>query len=252
MDQVNSITTWNINNINGLLGLKTEVKVFVKTINSSDIICLQETVSEALLPGFVSFSNLRSTVKGGGVTTLIRNNIAGSSTRIDLTVPPECSLNVVVVKIRDTSKNCNTMLFNVYIPPSNSRRNGSVSDPACNFDFFQDLTNQVKESQHDEVVILGDVNARISNAADYIEDDTSNEFVFNNTTSALEPLTVPNEAPISLQRNSQDSGSNAHKRPFLDLVQSQEMLILNGRTLGDLTGKYTCYFPGTAQPYSLL
>ena len=42
-------------------------------------------------------------------------------------------------------------------------------------------------------------------------------------------------------RENQDSGQNSYGPKFLELCKKVNLRILNGRTLGDLTGKLTCF-----------
>ena len=158
---------------------------------------------------------------------------------VKVTVPLDCSLNVVVVKIPDHTNNCYVFIVNVYIPPSNSTRKGIKSDPVANFDFLQDLLSQIRDNPSDEIVLCGDLNARLGCAVDFIQDDNGDKYIINDVAGALEPLVIPESSPISTSRNNQDKGINQHKQPFLDLTQSQNLLILNGRTLGDLAVSYT-------------
>ena len=44
-------------------------------------------------------------------------------------------------------------------------------------------------------------------------------------------------------RNSQDTIVDARGRDIIDICIGNKLRILNGRTLGDSKGKYTCYKP---------
>ena len=52
---------------------------------------------------------------------------------------------------------------------------------------------------------------------------------------------------VIFNRISQDKSVNEYGNVLLDMVNSSDMYILNGRTLGDLSGKYT--FHGQRQFY---
>ena len=243
MDCVQRVISWNINHVNGILGNKTDDPDFVDIISPHDVICLQETGNEVQLSGFKNFSDIRKTGRGGGVTTLIREHVAGHTTNIIRAKPDECSLNIVVIKVLDATTGFNTYVVNCYIPPANSIRKGANNNPAANFDFLQDILNNIKDDPvNDELVLCGDLNARTGVTPDFREQyNTIDSFIFNDNEGAMESLTIPENAPISTHRNNSDKGVNSHKRLLLDLVESQNMLILNGRTIGDTSGKFTCY-----------
>ena len=72
--------------------------------------------------------------------------------------------------------------------------------------------------------------------------DRADEFeLFPETGRSSDSMVIPDVAPISQNRNNQDKITNGHKTLLLDLCGSQNLLILNGRTIGDSAGNYTCY-----------
>ena len=46
-----------------------------------------------------------------------------------------------------------------------------------------------------------------------------------------------------LPRKSEDKSTNPYESEFLSLVLNNNLIILNGRTLGDLSGSFTCIKP---------
>lgn len=84
------------------------------------------------------------------------------------------------------------------------------------------------------LIISGDLNARIKDAADYLYDD-QNKYV---------PL--PEHYPVDIfdiPRNSRDTHGeiNKHGKALLNLCRSQNIHILNGRVSGDIEGHLTCF-----------
>ena len=84
------------------------------------------------------------------------------------------------------------------------------------------------------IILCGDLNARVALSKDFLGEDNSSNFI---------PL--PDELdnfqldfPL---RNTQDKKTNSHKNYLLDLLLHNNLMILNGRTLGDTEGKYTCF-----------
>ncbi|VDI41416.1 Hypothetical predicted protein [Mytilus galloprovincialis] len=84
------------------------------------------------------------------------------------------------------------------------------------------------------VLLCGDFNARIANSPDYIlNDDQSYLPLFDNY-----PIDKQ-----TLKRQSSDTTIDSRGKSLLDLCILNQLRILNGRVLGDVFGKYTCYTP---------
>ena len=82
-----------------------------------------------------------------------------------------------------------------------------------------------------KVKLLGDLNARTAN----LKDDLGSHFdphksITNNSANESIP-----------QRRNKDGKINGKGRPFIDAIATNELVILNGRTLGEIFGEYTCY-----------
>ena len=234
-----SIISWNIANINGLLGKKSDDPDFVKIIDGNDIICLQETVEEVQLPGYVSYSNLRASGKGGGVTTLIRKPLSGYCTPSNNCATVKGSMNLIIIQLA-IDENC-VFIINTYIPPSNSKGNKNCS--AKHFDTLHRAVSNIREHHAGSILLCGDVNARIGCSQELANHKfaanilpcTSGSDFFSRVT------VIPPGVPISTKRVCMDAGTNAHKKPFLELLGAHDLLTLNGRTIGDSQGRYTCY-----------
>jgi len=80
------------------------------------------------------------------------------------------------------------------------------------------------------ILICGDCNARIGTNPDYILQDDN---------------TYPVDQSIT-KRKSRDMKIDTRGKELLDLCISHQLRVLNGRTLGDLQGNYTCYTPNGA------
>ena len=86
--------------------------------------------------------------------------------------------------------------------------------------------------QKGDIIVQGDFNARTGNMQETISDDDN---VF---------LNVPEdyEADEPYIRQSQDSGTiNSRGRNLLETCTALNLRILNGRIVGDLGGKKTCF-----------
>ena len=234
--------SWNISNINGLLGNKAEDPHFVRNINSSDIICLQETGEEVNIKGFKAHSDIRLSGKGGGVTTLVRDDLNKHCQRVEHKATDKTTMNVVTLKFTDLTSKVNTFIVNTYVPPANSSHKKQNHCSASNFDKLHGIVSSLRENDSDEVLLLGDLNARIGKCNDLgILDRTEPFSLFPETNRSHCSIDIPKHAPISEHRNCRDTGTNSHKKHLLDIVGSQNLVILNGRTLGDSEGQYTCF-----------
>ena len=78
-------------------------------------------------------------------------------------------------------------------------------------------------------LVQGDLNARIGAEKEYVQHDKYDE------TLGIENLT--NQHP----RNSQDQVVKTKGKELLDTCKMYDYLIMNGRTIGDLFGKYTSH-----------
>ena len=75
--------------------------------------------------------------------------------------------------------------------------------------------------------MCGDFNARIGTVEDFIDNKHLEDDIF---------------APFSFdQRLSQDLQINAYGKSLIDLCIGNNLIILNGRTNGDLLGQFTCH-----------
>ena len=112
----------------------------------------------------------------------------------------------------------------VYAIPENS-----VSTAADPFDI---LSQEISEfSAKGQVLLGGDFNSRTGALKDFIELDTNK---YGNTDQS-------DNLDIFNCRSSQDKKNNASGSKLIDLCTTNRLKILNCRTLGDLTGKFTCF-----------
>ena len=86
-------------------------------------------------------------------------------------------------------------------------------------------------------MLTGDLNARTGEVSGHVDDDDHCIYVrvgFDGAASSKSRVSLP-------KRHSHDTTLNQYGRCLLDLCNTSEMIILNGRTLGDSSGKYTCH-----------
>ena len=244
MDHIDSILTWNIAGGNGLLGLKADDPDFVNIIKNHSIICLQETGCDFNIPRYVSHKDLRSNSRKGGVTTLVKSSIAKFCHREDPDILNQHdygvrSINVGVIRISMHSNTCkDSYLINAYIPPANSKRLGNTTDSAINFEILQTLINTY--SPKGNVILCGDLNTRLGLTQDIALSDNIDDYL-DLPVDLRNNVDIPLNCPVSLHRNCQDNGTNSHKSLLLDIINTNNLIVLNGRTIGDSSGRFTCF-----------
>lgn len=222
------ILSWNIQASNNVSGSKFGDPEFCKILNQNHIICLQETRQNVKFPGYRAFNNTRRDEKNGGVCTLVKNGLADGLQKINTSIP-----DLIVCKVKKSYFNLNSDIFiiNVYIKPANS---SSMNSANSGHDTLKELDTLINDLQnHGQILICGDFNARIANENDFIMND-------KDSTDSFIPLPDDYIPDNLLKRNSQDNKTNSYRRPFLEMLLNNKIHILNGRTLGDFKGQFTC------------
>ena len=84
-----------------------------------------------------------------------------------------------------------------------------------------------------EIILGGDFNSRLGNKhKDYIITDTSEFLPIYNSIVETDILTFTNR---------QDKKTNGNGKHLADLCMINNLKILNGRKIGNLSGKYSCH-----------
>jgi exonuclease III len=229
--QVMKIVSWNIQSTNSFTGSKFEDHDFTKIFESSPIVCLQEIRQPLKISGYRCFNNTRKDKKFGGVCTMIRNELINGVQRVSTSIS-----DLVVCKLKHTFFNVKSDIFivNAYVKPANT---SSKTSDENGFDLLRSIDELVNNLlPRGLVIICGDFNARLGHEPD---------FIINDINGADSHVPIPDDyiKDTLVRRNSRDSKTNSYKRPFLDIILNNKMHILNGRTLGDLRGEYTCIQP---------
>ena len=226
-----TILTWNIQSSISVNGSKFEDTDFTKLIDGYSILCLQETRQPVKFPGYRSLNKTRKDEKHGGVCTLIKNNISKGITLQQCSIP-----DVVICKASKSffKQPEDIFIINSYIRPANS---SSKTIDFSGLDQLKDLTEHINGlTNKGKVILCGDFNSRIGTDKDFITDISDARDTY---------IPLPEEI-LSHQpslRNAEDLKDNSYKRPFLDMIINNGLTILNGRTTGDMLGKYTCLRP---------
>ena len=129
----------------------------------------------------------------------------------------------------------NVLLGTVYISPINSSVYNRINREVNYNNIFDELCKQVASfDENDDIILGGDFNARTGNLNDFIENE--------NEKNIFAPFTgfYDKESTFYRVRVNQDRKVNQFGRELRDFSIATNLKILNGRTLGDFTGKYTC------------
>ena len=222
---------WNINGYNrSVLGNKLETNDFMDVINKHDIFAIVET--HATQHAKLNIRNFKHFIKcrdksgkrafGGPSVYVNQKKTEGVSY-----VSTE-NKNAIWCKLDRTYFNFQKDIYvgTVYLSPSNFERSNGI-------DFIGELEAEMLHfSQKSNIIVHGDFNARTGDMQETISDDDN---VF---------LNVPEdyEADETYMRQSQDSGTiNSRGRNLLETCTALNLRILNGRIVGDLDGKKTCF-----------
>ena len=227
-----NMLSWNINDIKDkLLGLKSANQEFLVQLEGQKIFCLQETKEEVKIPLFKCYNKLRGDSRSGGLCIGVRREIDHLVQLIDT----KHYNDIMAIRISAEILGDEVILVNIYDSPENSsykirrRKEGDLKDTmeelSC---FLNSLTCGTP------YMIVGDMNARIGNLC---EPPRTN----NNTIDDLIDGSFKSKSyNMTPARNSEDSTINDRGKKLLDFVSEADLKILNGSTLGDVFGRYTC------------
>ena len=233
-DLLTNIISWNIQSSNTVAGSKFDDPQFCAIFEKFPIICLQEIRQAVKYPGFRPFNNPRPNNKYGGVCIMIKNEFARG-----VVLEKSPIEDVVACKLDKTffGLECDVYIVNSYIKPAyTSSKNSELSGLDIMHELDQFINNLLGKGG---VIGCGDFNARIGQVADFINEEKSGHESYIPLPDDYTPQDLP-------RRNSMDKTTNSYKKPFLDLLLNNKMHILNGRTLGDLFGEFTCIQSGGA------
>jgi exonuclease III len=235
-----SVASWNVNGIKSKTWDKGDDPEFIAEIFNHDIVCLSETHSgpdySINIPGYCTVdSKSRPQCKKnnrfyGGMILIVKKELKGG-----VQVISNKSKESILVRLDKTFFKMQRDLYVgfFYIIPSESTY---VNNPSNEIDPFEELDLFIQSHNKDGgVLIMGDLNARVSQKPDFIVNDQApiingDEFYETDV--------------VDIGRCSEDTQNNTQGNRLLETCIGNKMRILNGRTLGDLKGKYTCHRPG--------
>ena len=180
------------------------------------------------ITGFSYYRNDRKKRKktslrgSGGVMVLFKNNICKGLTKIHSSLK-----ETVWIKLDKHTfhmeQDC--YLCCTYLPPLNS--NHTSNDKTV----FTDLEREISRfSAQSNIILLGDLNARTG----YLQ-----EINYNIDHTSVTKIDI--EETSYTYRENEDTTINVYGRKLLKLANEANLIIANGKTIGDLNGRFTCH-----------
>ena len=234
-----TISSWNTNclecKINGIKSNKLCNQDVIDSLNKSDFISLVETHADSntdiSLKGYYIFRkdrprNKKAWKASGGIAVLVKETLRNACK-----FEPVSDSDVVWVQVQKdiTKLNNDLYLAFVYLPPCNS-----TYAKAYGKYIVQKLEKQIEGFLcKGKVIICGDFNARVGDLIDAINEEERHL-----------PLPYDGSYEFIMPRISCDNKTTNHYGKWLiDLCSDNQMYNVNGRTLGDLAGKFTRHTP---------
>ena len=229
------IGSWNIQ---GGVGRKVCSGELQTLISGYDIYCLQETwltCAESInVPGYHIHRSDRKKKdrarKGsGGVITLFKHSIQKGITKI-----PSSNKDCLWARLDKTFFGLKTDLYicNAYVVPRDSPY--FIQGEKDVIDILREEINQY--ATKGDVMIIGDLNARIGERQEHIDMEVDEEATGLNQGDIQ---AVGSDSNTLLERCSKDKKVNDSGRSLLTLMSATHLVALNGRCTGDLNGEFT-------------
>jgi hypothetical protein len=226
---------WNVEGLNqNSISPKVEASEFIELLNKHDVIGLAETHCDdndyIQVEGFCTFKLCRPRSKKinrnfGGIAVLYRKEIEKGVTFLE-----HKNNDYVWIKMCKRFFGLEEDIFCcfAYIPPQNSDFYNKRSQDTLSF-IERDI---MLHSNNGKILLVGDLNARTANSVDFIQNDEAPDDLSD----------IYFEDKEILERTSMDTSTPCSRgRKLIDLCIAARLRILNGRTLGDSQGQYTCH-----------
>ena len=229
-----TVGCWNIEGlfekVNGTKISKLEDPCFLKTLNTIDILCLQEThISQdediPIPKGFRSIPHCRK-ISGnsryfGGLLILIRKSIEKG---IKLGNFKDEDAFHIIVRRDFFGLNEDKHIIFTYASPLNSCYTKSRSE-----NIFDKIETNAEDKN---LIIMGDLNGKTELDEDFVRNtDYDHSPVINNQC-------YMKDSP-SKRQNSDPHLTDLQGKRILEMCKNMSLRILNGRTSGDIQGKFT-------------
>ena len=223
-----NVLYWNIHGIESrVVGEKQNDRTFLEIVSRYDVICISElhTNKDISIQGFtIKKQKFRQEKhKGpkisGGIAVYVKQNIADN-----FHVIPNNNTDSIWVKTTQQAGEVVQLGF-FYCSPENKKQN-----------VWETVDREIDRLNNDNTFIFGDFNARTKTESENVLYDKFDDDL------GIPTRMGPEDTP--LPRNSQDQKLvNSRGKDFLDTCRTNDLCIANGRTIGDIFGRYTCHQP---------
>ena len=223
-------------NIQGNVNEKIETPDFKKLTKGKDIILIQEAwlryADNVKLEGYQSLKAVRKSnakaKRGSGGIVLLYKDIYQKGIFPQKSTDSE---NIIWVKLEKKHFGLNQDLFiaAAYCSPINST-DKEISKSKSET-FFDGLESDIAfYSSKGDILLMGDMNARFGQKNEILTQmDVSTEGIF-----------MTKQIPIQ-KRQSEDEKINSYGNKLIKIMNSSQIILLNGRKLGDTKGKLTSH-----------
>lgn len=232
MKNSKGILTFASHNIQGSFDRKIQFHEILSFVANKDIVCFQETwLTESnilQIPGYSIFRSDRKTSKNknsGGVVIIYKSILSKGIQKIK-----SKNNDFLWIKLNKSffGLECDLYLCNCYIPPQSSRFHDDLDNP-----YFNTLKDEISMfSSLGEIILCGDFNSRVGEIQESVydveNDVLSRRYIDNNEF----------ELPF---RHNEDKEVNSFGRKLIKFLNETNLMIINGRKLGDSVGSKTCY-----------
>ena len=204
------------------IGDKHKDPKFIEIVSQYDVVCISElhTKNKISIPGYTVIKQKFRTKKhkgpkiDGGIGVYVRQSISKNFRLI-----PTNNEDSIWIKTTPEAGDVINLGFYYCSPESESST------------FTETHGKEIERMADNKTYIFGDFNARTKTECENIMHDKFDDDMGIPTTMQEKPL----------PRNSQDTKMNKRGKPFLDLCKINDLCIANGRTVGDIFGRYTCH-----------
>ena len=230
-----NICSWNVGGMKTNNQDKTMEKDFLEQVKNYDIVLLTEThvgYNNILnIDNFHYFPVCRQKSSNkryfGGLGIFIKTNI-----RKGVTILQNSSTEFQWIKLKKDFFNFKNDIFVclTYIAPQSSQYNNRLD-----YDILELIKKDIieKYGKQGDIIITGDFNARTGCDQDYIPGDCTSHIPVDRTSYRVDDAVK--------DRYSCDLTIDTRGKELLELCISNQLRILNGRTCGDSSGKFTCF-----------
>lgn len=212
----------------------TEEKVTQHLIEH-DIIFVQEThldedsKKDIYLSGFLKNCHFirrkrnNAVSASGGISVFIKDYI-----KHKIKILPRSDSNIIWLHVKNEFMGQDVFIGCIYIPPEHSSFGKDFTN-----DIWHQLESDIEElSTKGSIILCGDMNSRTGEICDFIQCDSDNN-----------RYPLPDNYCFDNFRNRQSYDKVILKqgRRLVNACINNNLYILNGRTLGDVHGNYTCF-----------